>query len=573
MPIPANTNFTFSFSTTAQKPSSKTKFYNGMHFNNSYTQGENEYIPASGVKKIDLNNEGGGEQEQTEHEYHDSKLNSNGTLKWRIEAVVSQRDADVIITENLPDNVTLTGLSISSGESWLNSTQLSINGDTKVIRWSHSKGSNIESIVNVTNNGNQSIITVPKDLIPDSSDPFFTQYYMTNKIYLDVTVKINDNFSGWSQDNGSSLKYAFFANSVSVSDSNNRNLGTAEQTQKITFDENYNIIKKYALDDQAKKDNGIVTYRIEVNPDAKTLLESGAQLILTDELRYKSKTYKSDSGANDAADQKVTLVPDSVIVYEKSGTNETSLNKGEYSYVYKEKTLDTDSEGTNYQNTLAVTIPDSKSLIVEYKYKVTGKDGKYSGTLSNSAKLEGVSGKNSSSNTVNSFEIHSSGAGAHHEGITLYKVDKDNNGKFLNGAEFDLYKYEDTQWKKVNSNSYISQKESNLDGVVSITDIKNGIAYKLVETKAPAGYDLPDNPEYYFYIETEPTNKPDGFNGEKLLQGAKVYYTNTKSSNYTLPETGGIGTNRFTAVGLVLMAGSLMCGYVMRRKRRERREI
>ena len=51
----------------------------------------------------------------------------------------------------------------------------------------------------------------------------------------------------------------------------------------------------------------------------------------------------------------------------------------------------------------------------------------------------------------------------------------------------------------------------------------------------------------------------------------KVIFNNRKEENYTLPETGGTGTNRFTAMGLALMAGSLMCGYVMRRKRRERR--
>ena len=574
VPIPTNTNFTFSFSTTAQKPSNETIFYNGMLFNNNYAQGENKYIPLdSSVKKMDLNNEGGGEQ--TEHEYHDSKLNSNGTLKWRIEALVPQRDADVIITENLPGNVVLTDLKIATGKGlWAQSTSLSLeNGhSTSVGHYQQSSGPwryyNV-TVERVDNSQNKIKITVPKELIPDINDPNYAGWDMPSTIWLDVTVKINDNFSGWSQGNGSSLKYAFFANSVSVSDSNNRNLGTAEQTQKITFDENYNIIKKYALDDQAKKDNGIVTYRIEVNPDAKTLLENGARLVLTDELKYKSKNY--NTGSQDAADQKVTLVPDSVIVYEKSGTTETPLNKGNYSYVYQEKTLDTDGEGTNYQNTLAVTIPDSKSLIVEYKYKVTGKDGKYSGTLSNSAKLEGVSGKNSSTNTVESFKIQSAGAGAHNEGIVLYKVDEDNFGKFLNGAEFDLYEYENNQWKKVNTESYKSKKESTMDGVVAITEIKSGIAYKLVETKAPNGYDLPNNPEYYFYVETEPTNKPDRFNGEKLLQGGKIYYPNKKSSSYTLPETGGIGTNRFTAVGLALMAGSLMCGYVMRRKRRERR--
>lgn len=61
--------------------------------------------------------------------------------------------------------------------------------------------------------------------------------------------------------------------------------------------------------------------------------------------------------------------------------------------------------------------------------------------------------------------------------------------------------------------------------------------------------------------------------GAEISCGKSVTITNTSDKkSYVLPETGGIGTNRFTAVGLALMAGSLMCGYVMRRKRRERRE-
>ena len=57
------------------------------------------------------------------------------------------------------------------------------------------------------------------------------------------------------------------------------------------------------------------------------------------------------------------------------------------------------------------------------------------------------------------------------------------------------------------------------------------------------------------------------------IQSGEITITNRKieTNDYVLPETGGTGTNRFTAVGLSLMAASLMCEYVMRRKRRERR--
>ena len=569
--IPAGTKLEFEFSTTAVKPENETGYYNGMHFNNVYAQGYNKYTPSdASVEKVDLNNENGGSE--TNHEYHDSVLNGDGTLKWRIKAVVPQRDADVIITEKLPDNVTLTKLEISSGSengNWVGKQEIKEGDNKKVEYYSQSEKKTYYYNVKVVKDENQIVVSVPKEIIPDINNPAYSGWRMTSTIYLFVTVQINKDFARWSQDSGSSIKYARFKNEVTVKDSQNKDLGSADQTQKITFDDNYNIIKKYALSDQHENNN--VTYRIEINPDAKELLQNGGELTLIDILKYTSKSYEKKYWEQDASDQKVTLVPDSVIVYEKNGDQEVVLEKTEYSYVYKEEVESSTGEETNYKNTLTVKIPDGKSLIVEYKYKVSGKETKYSGTLSNEAILEGASLKKSDKSTVSSFEIKSSSAGAHNEGITIYKVDSSNYGKYLNGAKFDLYKYKTNRWQKVNTDAYESTKESNMDGVVIIDNIETGIAYKLVEVNAPSGYELPDNAEYYFYVENEPTEKPDGFNGVKLVQGSKIYYPNTKSSSYTLPETGGMGTNRFTAMGLALMAGSLICGYVMRRKRREGR--
>ena len=87
--------------------------------------------------------------------------------------------------------------------------------------------------------------------------------------------------------------------------------------------------------------------------------------------------------------------------------------------------------------------------------------------------------------------------------------------------------------------------------------------------------DANGNPYYYKVVEVSniPGYTVSYTNND--VQSGEVIVTNTRttSQDYELPETGGIGTNRFTAVGLALMAGSLMGGYVMRRKRRERREI
>ena len=180
-----------------------------------------------------------------------------------------------------------------------------------------------------------------------------------------------------------------------------------------------------------------------------------------------------------------------------------------------------------------------------------------------------------SANTGTSSQLQDSSAGANINGITIYKVDSVNNGLYLEGAEFILY-----EWNDQENDYVINQKllRSNKEGEINIENLKHNQAYKLVETRAPVGYEISDEIAngYLFYISdpdisTYPSKKPDNFTGHYLTGGQVVYYPNTKSSSYTLPETGGIGTNRFTAVGLALMAGSLMCGYVMRRKRREGR--
>ena len=71
--------------------------------------------------------------------------------------------------------------------------------------------------------------------------------------------------------------------------------------------------------------------------------------------------------------------------------------------------------------------------------------------------------------------------------------------------------------------------------------------------------------------DTSSTENRYTFKYESKVNKIDILFINKQQAEYVLPETGGTGTNRFTAVGLSLMAGSLMCEYVMRRKRRERR--
>ena len=153
--------------------------------------------------------------------------------------------------------------------------------------------------------------------------------------------------------------------------------------------------------------------------------------------------------------------------------------------------------------------------------------------------------------------------------------------------DFTLAKYdsESRQWQTVetvqNSGRNVTFSQLNYDTA--------GIYYyKITETGQKSGYTY-DTAVYVVKVEVEQTNNKlntksisyykyaanDTVDLDSLgssISENKVIFNNRKEDNYVLPETGGSGTNRFTAMGLALMAGSLMCGYVMRRKRREGRK-
>ena len=80
--------------------------------------------------------------------------------------------------------------------------------------------------------------------------------------------------------------------------------------------------------------------------------------------------------------------------------------------------------------------------------------------------------------------------------IQIIKVDADNSDIRLEGAVFDLYKL-----NSVSGQYDLIQTDlvSGPDGSIILQDLEPG-EYKLVETQAPAGYRLPQNPEFFFTI-------------------------------------------------------------------------
>lgn len=114
--------------------------------------------------------------------------------------------------------------------------------------------------------------------------------------------------------------------------------------------------------------------------------------------------------------------------------------------------------------------------------------------------------------------------------VKVRKVDGDNISLYLNGAEYDLYKW--------NGSSYVLDK-SDLkadDGEsLILNNISYNVAYRLVETKAPQGYKLREEPYDFILIsESGSQMKPNDFNGLELNNGQTIYYKNEKSFSFVI---------------------------------------
>lgn len=556
------------YNSTVDVPENETTYNNKAYFRTSEATGQNTYkpnvppVPSNPkVKKMDSDAPEGGEN--TEHDYY----KQNGFINWKIE--VSQFEqkenasGDIIITENLPDNVTLSELKVGSynyfngvtfgANDWSGGSENSVTKNTYLWGSSLYNSSKGDYSIRVERNGQTFEIHIPKELTPASN----------HKIVIDVKVKINENNKWQNREGDENNDYASFTNSVSVKDIDGTDFGSDLQTQTIKKERNHGVIGKKALERAGNN----IPYEITINPEGKDLVRDAKELTLIDEMVYERRN---------SSKLKISLIPGTFKI-QNANTGE-SIPDSQYSMKYEEESnlINQWDEQTKCTNRMTITLPDSTPIKISYTYHVSGVSGQDTQKITNTATLTGVAGGSKDSSTIESFKIANSSSGVKTEGITVFKVDSEHQDQLLPGAIFELYRWDQNQngqydWIKDTENS---QLVSDKDGKLTISKLTEGVAYKLLETNPPPGYMISDDMKdgYFFYISTEPSQKPENISQwHKYQEGDYFRYPNVKSSSYVLPETGGTGTNRFTAVGLSLMTASLMCEYVMRRKRRERR--
>lgn len=196
----------------------------------------------------------------------------------------------------------------------------------------------------------------------------------------------------------------------------------------------------------------------------------------------------------DTMDAKCTLVPSTLKVYERvNGAWSPLADKDHSSKMEQVK----DESGSRTKLTLEV--PDEKYLKVEYEVIPTGNPGEEV-SLSNTAKLTGVTEGTAIDEQIWTIQNASASAGGNGYGITMTKYDAQQVGATLKGAEFTLYSVNmdqaaddgNVENARTPFDEAATDVETDANGKISFgtsdKKMSNRVLYQLVETKAPVGY-------------------------------------------------------------------------------------
>ena len=114
----------------------------------------------------------------------------------------------------------------------------------------------------------------------------------------------------------------------------------------------------------------------------------------------------------------------------------------------------------------------------------------------------------------------------------------------------------------VDGDTNASVFKSNEKGQLEVYGIEYADDYVIVETKAPAGYAIPSNPEKKFNVNKGSYTKDATgvvYEGTGAVEtGEKADAMRINNKKVTIPQTGGIGSLVFIAAGLAIMGGAFI---------------
>lgn len=146
--------------------------------------------------------------------------------------------------------------------------------------------------------------------------------------------------------------------------------------------------------------------------------------------------------------------------------------------------------------------------------------------------------------------------------VRIHKVDQSNNERFLEGADFDLFRC-DAPDKIIQSGTTDDKGQLTFSGIHVSDWVNNeapqqGVEYCLQETDAPSGYLQTREEPYRFYLNIDSREFVDGSqNGETIRRVSMTIENIPDTDRPLLPKTGGMGILLVTLLGLGIIGGGV----------------
>lgn len=166
-------------------------------------------------------------------------------------------------------------------------------------------------------------------------------------------------------------------------------------------------------------------------------------------------------------DQTCTLLQDSVVLCDKDGN---AVPNSDWSWTYRDEVENKEQPNDYHDGIITVKLPDSGHYTLKYNYQISGGNVGNSASIDNSAKLEGINRASDSTHTNYIYCEQSGGGNVYSKGsYIINKVDANNYGKGLKGAEFTIY-----------NNCGYPLQDGNGDPLTVTTDEKGHLARSLL---------------------------------------------------------------------------------------------
>lgn len=305
--------------------------------------------------------------------------------------------------------------------------------------------------------------------------------------------------------------------------------------------------------------------------------------IISDVPAYAEGAADKYYGISDKAVKELVIDRNSIKVY--GYTSRENAEKDIDGTEYGSLTPNASFTGLYKECTKLESQTEEQDFAIEFNYDKIPKGirtikVRYTGNIKSDAVIETNSLNNKADMEYSSFPFSKKGEHRRHEvkkaeqvvktyQLQIVKVDAADNTKKLSGAEFNLYRKASEDDKEVilpqqdvpkqlenGDYVYVSHVEpTDKNGITNINNLDLG-TYYLVETKAPSGYTLMGKAWEIVVSENAGLNIATGIQTETVVN----------SKRFNLPQTGDYGTLIFTIAGTVLMLGSVVMFFAVKRR-------